>query len=65
VVSDQCPAGLDWQVLPAQSHPQDFRNQPTRQRQIEATYLQIDKLVYELYGLTKEEIAIVESSVKG
>jgi hypothetical protein len=31
------------------------------QRQIDATDRQIDKLVYELYGLTKAEIAIVES----
>ena len=31
-------------------------------RQIEATDKQIDKLVYELYGLTAEEIAIVEGS---
>jgi type I restriction-modification system DNA methylase subunit len=30
------------------------------QRQIDATDRQIDKLVYELYGLTSEEIAIVE-----
>jgi len=30
------------------------------QRQIEATDAQIDALVYELYGLTEEEIAIVE-----
>ena len=30
------------------------------QRQIEATDAAIDKLVYELYGLTEEEIAIVE-----
>jgi hypothetical protein len=30
------------------------------QRQIDATDRQIDKLVYELYGLTPEEIAIVE-----
>jgi type I restriction-modification system DNA methylase subunit len=30
------------------------------QRQIEATDRQIDKLVYELYGLTEEEIGIVE-----
>lgn len=30
------------------------------QRQIEATDKQIDKLVYELYGLTEEEIRIVE-----
>jgi hypothetical protein len=35
------------------------------ERQIEATDRQIDKLVYELYGLTEDEIAIVESSVKG
>ncbi len=30
------------------------------QRQIEATDRQIDTLVYELYGLTDEEIKIVE-----
>ena len=30
------------------------------QRQIEATERQIDALVYELYGLTEEEIKIVE-----
>ena len=30
------------------------------QRQIDATDRQIDRLVYELYGLTEEEIAIVE-----
>ena len=33
-------------------------------RQIEATDGAIDKLVYELYGLTVEEIAIVEGSAK-
>jgi hypothetical protein len=32
------------------------------QRQIDATDAQIDKLVYELYGLTDEEIKIVEGS---
>jgi len=32
------------------------------QRQIDATDRQIDQLVYELYGLTDEEIAIVESA---
>ncbi|MDY6878184.1 MAG: hypothetical protein SWK90_18530 [Chloroflexota bacterium] len=31
------------------------------QRQIETTDRQIDALVYELYGLTEEEIGIVES----
>jgi hypothetical protein len=30
------------------------------QRQIEATDKQVDHLVYELYGLTEEEIKIVE-----
>ena len=34
------------------------------ERQIEATDAQIDQLVYQLYGLTEEEIKIVEESVK-
>jgi hypothetical protein len=34
------------------------------QRQIEATDAEIDRLVYDLYGLTKEEIAIVEESTE-
>jgi hypothetical protein len=34
------------------------------QRQIEATDRQIEALVYELYGLTEEEIAIVEGAAK-
>ena len=33
-------------------------------RQIEATDGAINKLVYELYGLTEEEIAIVEGCAK-
>jgi hypothetical protein len=32
------------------------------QREIDATDRQIDKLVYELYGLTDEEIKIVEGA---
>jgi peptidoglycan hydrolase CwlO-like protein len=32
------------------------------ERQIDATDRQIDTLVYELYGLTEEEINIVESN---
>ncbi len=32
------------------------------QRQIATTDKQIDKLVYELYGLTEEEIRIVEGT---
>ncbi len=34
------------------------------ERQIEATDKQIDALVYELYGLTEEEIRIVEGAGK-
>ena len=32
------------------------------QRQIEATDEEIDALVYELYGLTEEEIAVVDGA---
>jgi hypothetical protein len=35
------------------------------ERQIDATDTQIDKLVYELYGLTSDEIKIVEGTTKG
>ncbi len=34
------------------------------QRQIDATDRRIDQLVYELYGLTDEEIRIVEEATK-
>jgi hypothetical protein len=34
------------------------------QRQIDATDREIDRLVYELYGLTDEEIAIVEEGAR-
>lgn len=34
----------------------------TIERQIEATDQQIDRLVYELYGLTEDEIRIVEGA---
>jgi hypothetical protein len=47
------------QKLAAASIPQD---KTLYQRQIEATDRQIDALVYELYGLTEEEIAIVENA---
>ena len=35
--------------------------QTVLQAQIDATDRQIDRLVYELYGLTQEEVRIVES----
>jgi hypothetical protein len=34
------------------------------QRQIAATDAEIDRLVYELYGLTEEEIRIVEGATQ-
>jgi hypothetical protein len=34
------------------------------QRQIDSTDSQIDNLVYDLYALTDDEIAIVENSVR-
>ena len=37
------------------------QEQTLLKRQIAATDKEIDELVYELYGLTEEEIAIVES----
>ena len=37
-------------------------NRGAIQRQIEAADTEIDRLVYDLYGLTKDEIAIVEGS---
>ncbi len=45
------------------------RNGPARekmviQRQSDATDRQIDQLVYELYGLTDEEIRIVEEATR-
>ena len=45
--------------LAAAKTPQD---QTVLQRQIDATDRQIDQLVYELYGLTDEEIQIVEAA---
>jgi hypothetical protein len=35
------------------------------ERQIAATDREIDQLVYQLYGLTAEEIAIVEKDMAG
>jgi len=47
------------QQLAAAKTPQDTT---LLQRQIDATDKQIDQLVYQLYGLTDEEIALVEKS---
>ena len=44
--------GTDAATIPADRKPY--------QRQIDVTDAEIDALVYELYGLTEEEIAIVQ-----
>jgi hypothetical protein len=56
-----CSAMLD--LCNGQSSRANHERTVTK-RQIEATDRQIDKLVYDLYSLTQDEIAIVESSVK-
>ena len=38
---------------------------PPIERQIDATDRRIDNLVYELYGLTDEDIRIVEEATQG
>ena len=51
------------QMLDLNKKLQDVKLEHERtvlQRQIEATDVAIDKLVYELYGLTEEEIKVVE-----
>jgi type I site-specific restriction endonuclease len=48
---------LGWDVNNRQGYGHDTT---FIQRQIEATDRQIDQLVYELYGLTEEEIGVVE-----
>ena len=45
--------------LPAEQLPQ---RREQIQREIDATDRQIDALVYQLYGLTEDEIKIVEAS---
>jgi len=42
--------------------PKMFAERTAIKRQIQATDAQIDQLVYQLYGLTEEEIKIVEQS---
>ncbi len=44
------------------SNAKTGHDQTLIQRQIDATDRQIDKLAYELYGLTEEEIAVVEGA---
>ena len=50
------------QILDIARTPQ---NKELIQRQIDATDKQIDKFVYELYGLTDDEIKIIEGNING
>jgi hypothetical protein len=53
------------QMLDLNKKLQDARLEQERtmlSRQIEATDASIDELVYELYGLTEEEIKVVEGT---
>jgi len=53
---------VTWIVLnPADKARHDEQEQESLQREIESTDGMIDRLVYELYGLTEDEIKIVES----
>ena len=42
----------------------DYPQNPQKQAKVKALERQIDQMVYELYGLTKEEIKIVEGCSK-
>ena len=51
-------------MLDQQTWPRDARRKTAIQRQIDATDRQIDQLVNELYGLTEDEIKIVEEATE-
>jgi hypothetical protein len=57
-----CPQGSNT-LFPASAKSTDAPHEQTaRDRQISATDTQIDRLVYDLYGLTEEEIKLVEGA---
>jgi hypothetical protein len=65
VAHHQLMISLVDQMLSLNKQLQEVRTpheQTSLKRQIEATDHQIDALVYDLYGLTEEEIKIVEES---
>ena len=58
--------GSDW-VLDLHRQPASAKTAHAKtatQRQIDATDRQLDRLVYELYGLTDDEIRIVEDATQ-
>lgn len=42
----------------------DYLSNPTKQAKVKELEHQVDQLVYQLYGLTPEEIAVVEGTGK-
>jgi hypothetical protein len=52
-----------WKSCPPRRSPSTSGYRKPHQRRIDATEAGIDGLVYELYGLTEEEIPIVEGRV--
>jgi len=68
-ISDRVPSLADRKVFLSGGYKEELlpkaktpHEQESLQRQIAATDAQIDALVYELYGLTEEEIEIVEGN---
>ena len=62
-----CMVALVTQMLDLNKRLQDAKLEHEKtllSRQVEAADVAIDALVYELYGLTEEEIAIVEGTGK-
>ena len=58
--------GLVTEMLEMQKHLSQAKSDREKRlimQEIESTDLQIDSLVYGLYGLTAEEIAVVEESI--
>ena len=43
---------------------EDYLQNPQKQAQVKALEREIDRMVYELYGLTEDEIAIIVKSSK-
>lgn len=64
---DRFQRNIDAYRNPAYNETQlriEFLQKKSLQGQIEATDQQIDRLVYDLYGLTDQEIKIVEEGAK-
>ncbi|MBM4463495.1 MAG: hypothetical protein FJ012_09235 [Chloroflexi bacterium] len=49
------------QILAITKH-EDYLSNPAKQNKVKELERQIDRMVYELYGLTPEEIAVVEGA---